>query len=153
MDPCARQVCFLLRFLAAPAEEQVAFAGDLLPADAAGGAGADDERRYERYWAERGGDPLSLLHRQLWEYLPVFSGLPENTLPPDETILEELLCVLNLMHFFRGPGEGFQRFWTADALRDGPEWRVVRRLSRLALAQLGWPGSLPETTFEAVLYG
>jgi hypothetical protein len=155
MDECARRLCFLLQFLAASAEEQVAFSGDLLPGDAyvLAGAGADDDRRYELYWAERRGNPLSLLYGQFQEYAAVFSGLPDNTLPEDDTILEEILSLLNLMLFFRGNSGAFNRFWGAGSLREGKEWLLVRRLSRMALLKLGWPAALPETTFEEILYG
>lgn len=155
MDPCARQLRFLLQFLAASAEGQVAFSGDLLPGDACelADAGADDDRRYELCWAERRGNPLSLLSGQFQEYASVFSGLPDNTLPEDETILEEILSLLNLMRFFRGNSGAFNRFGGAGSLREGKEWRLIRRLSRMVLLKLGWPTALPETTFEEILYG
>jgi hypothetical protein len=156
MDPCARQVCYLLQFLSASAEEQIAFAGALLPVNAgqmADAADADDDARYELYWSERQGNPLMLLDRQLEEYLAIFSGLEENTLPPDETLLEEIATLLNLMVFFQGNSGAFNRFWGAEALRDSKEWKLVRRLSQMALAKLGWPATIPETTFEVLLYG
>jgi len=156
MDPCARQVCYLLQFLSASAEEQIAFAGALLPVNAGDmtlAATADDNARYELYWTEREGNPLQLLQSQLEEYLPIFSGLEENTLPPDETILAEIATLLNLMVFFQGNSGAFNRFWGADSLRQSKEWKLMRRLSQLALAKLGWPAVVPETTFEAVLYG
>jgi hypothetical protein len=154
MDPCARQVCYLLQFLAAPAEEQIAFSGALLPVKAGDmTVAADDNTRYEHYWTEREGNPLQLLHRQLAEYLPIFSGLEENTLSPDETILEDIATLLNLMVFFQGNNGAFNRFWGADALRESKEWKLMRRLSQTALAKLGWPATVPETTFDGVLHG
>jgi hypothetical protein len=158
MDPCARQVCHIVQFLAASAEEQIAFAGDLLPATSAravdGGAlVTNDDRRYDSYWSERGVHPLYLLGEQLEEYLPIFSGLEENTLPPDETVLDELVCVLAMMVFFRSNRAVPAHFWVPDSLREMREWRVVRRLSRIALARLGWAQVLPAASFEDLLYG
>ena len=156
MDPCAKQVCYLLQFLSASAEEQIAFSGAFLPGTAGEmsvAAAPDDNARYELYWTERQGNPLLLLYRQLEEYLPIFSGLDENTLPSDETILEEIAALLNLMVFFQGNSGAFNQFWGADALRQSKEWKLMRRLSQLALAKLGWPAVVPEKTFEAVLYG
>ena len=154
MDPCARQVCYLLQFLSASAEEQIAFAGALLPVNAREmvEAAANDDTRYERYWSERQGNPLLLLSKQFDDYFPIFSGLDENTLPPDETVLQEIASLLDLMVFYQGNSGAFNRFWGADSLRESNEWKLVRRLSQLALAKLGWPAVVPETTFEALLY-
>ena len=156
MDLCARQVCYLLQFLSASAEEQIAFSGAFLPVNAEDltvTAAADDNARYDLYWSEREGNPLLLLYRQLEEYLPVFSGLDENTLPQDETILGEIATLLNLMVYFQGNSGAYNRFWSAEALRESKEWKLVRRLSQLAIAKLGWPAVVPETTFEVLLHG
>jgi hypothetical protein len=156
MDPCARQVCYLLQFLSASAEEQIAISGALLPVNASdltGTAAADDNTSYELYWTERQGTPLTLLLRQLELYFPMFFNLDENTLPPDETILEEIMGLLNLMVFFQGNTGAYNRFWSADSLRHAKEWKLMRRLSQMALAKLGWPVAVPEITFAAVLHG
>jgi hypothetical protein len=155
MDPCARQVCYLLQFLAASAEEQIAFAGALLPVRAevmSDSAAADHDARWKLYWSEDQGNPLVLLTVQLEDYLPIYSGLQENPLPPEETLLEEIAALLNLMVFFQAYSGHFNRFWSAEALRESKEWRLVRRLSQIALAKLGWPVAMPDTSFEALLY-
>lgn len=156
MDPCARQVCYLLQFLSASAEEQIAFTGSLLPVSAgelSDAAAADDNARYELYWTEQQGHPLTLLLRQLELYFPMFFNLDENTLPPEETILQELTALLNLMVFSQGNTGTYNRFWDSNSLRQATEWKLMRRLSQTALTKLGWPAGLPETTFAGVLHG
>jgi hypothetical protein len=156
VDPCARQVCYLLQFLSAPAEEQIAFSGVLLPVNTSqmlDDAPVDDDARYELYWSERQGNPLMLLSRQLQDYVAIFDGLDENTLPQDETLLGEIEALLKLMVYSQALSRAFNRFWSAEALRESKEWKLVRRLSQMALEKLGWPKVIPDTTFEVLLYG
>ena len=116
MDPCATRLCYLLQFLAASAEEQVTFCGDRLPERASDmlllpGASVDDDRRYAAYQAAQEGNPLSLLAGQVDGYWQVVSGLPENTLDREENLLNEIVCLLELMTWFQGNNQGYNRFW------------------------------------------
>ena len=157
MDPCAGMLCSILQFLAAAAEEQIAFCGDRLPEHASDmllppGVPVDDERRYAIHQVEQEGNSLLLLAGQFGDYWPIVSNLPENTLEPGETLLDEILCLLELMIWFQGNNQAYSRFWGKDALRDAVEWRLVRRLARRALTELDWPLTLPATTFGHLLY-
>ena len=94
-----------------------------------------------------------LLNRQFQEYLAVFDGLEENTLSQNETILGEIEALLKMMVHYQAKSRAYNRFWSAEALRESKEWKLVRRLSRMALEKLGWPAVIPDTTFEGLLYG
>ena len=158
MDPCARILCSLLQFLAAPAEEQIAFCGDRLPERAGDmillpDAPEDDDRRYAINRVAQEGNALIMLVGQFGDYWPIVSHLPENTLDQDDTIMNEILCLLELMVWFKGNDQAYNRFWGKDALRDSREWTLVRRLARQSLTQLGWPVTLPVMTFADLLYG
>jgi hypothetical protein len=41
--------------------------------------------------------------------------------------------------------------WTADALRSSVNWRVVRKLSRICLRELGIPQSQPAIAYEELV--
>jgi hypothetical protein len=156
MNDCARQFCLLLQFLSAPAEEQIAFCGALIPEavyDSARRPVENDDRRINLLQAEGQENSLLLLAAQFEEYLAIFFGADENILPEDETILAELNSLLDLMVFYRGNTPSFNRFWGKDALRNGAEWQLVRRLARKALGKLGWPNTLPDATYEEVIHG
>jgi hypothetical protein len=155
MDTVETKVCFLLQFLSASAEEQVAFCGDLLPENADDLlklATVDDNWRYKLYWMEQQGNPLLLLHQQFDEYLAVFRNSPAYPLPEDETILQEILSLLHLMLFVQGNTPAINHFWGRNSLHERVEWQLVRRVSRSALEKFGWALSLPATTLEELLH-
>jgi hypothetical protein len=63
------------------------------------------------------------------------------------------VCLLELMIWFEGNNQAYNRLWGKDALRDSREWQLVRRLARLSLIKLDWPVTFPATTFGDLLYG
>jgi hypothetical protein len=154
MNPCASEIFFILQFLSNGTEEQIRYCDSFLPENAYDSLllPAQDEQEYELYWLEKQGSPLSQIYRQLCEYLPIFSNLPENTLAQDDTILKELECLLNLMVFYKGNQGTLNRFWAAKSLREDMEWRLVRRLSAMALEKLGGSAGIPTVSFEEMIY-
>lgn len=71
------------------------------------------------------------------DYEPWEEFIARTALPCDfafgDSALEELQCVLHMLA--SGP-EG--ACWTRRGLSEKTEWKVVRRLARAALAELGW---------------
>lgn len=139
-------LCFILQFLALPSGEQINYCSDYLPIRATDWidiADSDDEARYNKYCREQLGFPFLVLQRQYESYYLIFSHSEENFLDDNETILEELNCLLVLMTAYGWQKERGNIFWGADVLQTSTEWRLVRRLAKEALRQLKMPNIPP----------
>ena len=137
------QLAALLSFLAAPAEQQT----DVLPSlpNDSGGRG---------YYADFRHNPLLILveaynrffhHRddEPWDQFEQRLGIPSG-LARWPGSLDELDYVLRTIK----PGD--HTLWAKKALERKLEWRLVRRLARAALDDLGWEGHVDRDALVAI---
>ena len=134
-----------ISFFAGAAEAQIS-AVPALPYD----CGAKDFYPNFRF------NPLLVLARGFLEdsshhdYEPWEEFIARTALPDDYSFkdgaLEELKCLLYILD----SGAGDAR-WTKRGLVEKTEWKVVRRLSRATLEELGWPAAFADADVQSLI--
>ena len=101
-------------------------------------------------------NPLLVLTRGFLEdsshhdYEPWEEFIARTTLPDDfsfkDSALEELRCALYGLE-----SRIDEACWTKRGLAEKTEWKVVRRLSRAVLEELGWPGAFEGANIQSMI--
>lgn len=130
MEPFSASFQALLQYFALPSESQLTIGAVIVP-------DRSNRTAHEFKEGENGLVALALAYADLLQPL---SSSDDYMLPDSETILEEIGAVLSLMLTSNEP-----RYWRVDGLREAAAWKLLRRLSGLALEELNWSRTSPRT--------
>ena len=82
------------------------------------------------------------------DYEPWEEFIARTALPGDfsfrDSALEELRCAL-----YGLASRMDETCWTRRALAEKTEWKIIRRLSRAVLEELGWPGAFENADIQS----
>ena len=140
-----------LYFLSSSPDEQIKYCKNYIPVNAMDWHPEtldNNEQDSNSYWLDKRSNPLNIFYFEFEQAINLYMNDELCELSQDDTILYEILALLNLMWTIKENIGSYNYYWSIESLKLSIEWKIIRRLSLIALNMLKWSSNSPKYDFE-----